>query len=239
MLQMVPEQAFATRMQHVFVSSAQAIQKLGELDLQQYEDSAIDDSADLSTWEHVAPHVGSTIAAVNVLLAEMARQFPPDAPSFDEKQAQSARIIATAANELRTNVQAFGLRMRDPSVVGDRWNLLTELQSFRVQFRDRIGLCVYDVAQLLEECRRQDVDPGYEEALNAALMVRGTTSDFRRLIRARIQKVGRGRRPGLLQDQVAQLELELNAFRSTSAWKGMRAAGQAPVPRVPRRSSTP
>lgn len=222
MLQMVPEQAFAARMQHVFIASAQAIQKLGELDLQQYEDAAIDDSADLSTWEHVAPHVGSTIAAVNQLMAEMARQFPPEAPAFDEKQAQAARIIATAANELRMNVQAFGLRIRDPSVVGDRWTLLTELQSFRARFRDRIGLCVYDVAQLMEECRRQDVDPGFEEALNAALMLRGTTSDFRRLVRARIQKVSEAPGPDY-SGQVGQLELELGAFRKTSAWKGMRA----------------
>ncbi len=64
------------------------------------------------------------------------------------------------------------MRMRDPSVVGDRWNLITALQTFRFRFRDRIGAMVFETAQQLGECRRREVEPGYDEALGATLVVR-------------------------------------------------------------------
>lgn len=204
------------------MASASAIALLGELDLTHYEDTSIDGTADLSLWEELAPHVGATIAAVNQLLSEMGRQFPPFTLALDLKQGSVSQVITAAATELREAVMAFGMTVRDPAVVGDRWSLLTELQAFRARFRDRIGLCVYDVAQRLEECRRSEVDPGYEDALGQVLQLRSTTSDFRRLMRSRIQKVGESQTLDM-SSQTGQLELELNAFRKTSAWRGMRA----------------
>ncbi len=222
LLQQVPEPAFASRLKAVFDASSAAISRLGELDLSKYEDTAIDGTADLSLWEELAPHVGATIAAVNALVGEMGRHFPPDAPAFDQRQASVVQVVTTTAQELRENVMKFGMSIRDPNVVGDRWALLTELQSFRASFRDRIGLCVFEICQQLEECRRSEVDPGYEEALGQALQLRATTSDFRRLMRSRIQKVSESTNPDL-GPQVGQVELELNAFRKTSAWRAMRA----------------
>ena len=48
-------------------------------------------------------------------------------------------IIRRPRASCRAEIAQFGQRVRDPSVVGDRWNLIIELQSFRFQFRNRIG----------------------------------------------------------------------------------------------------
>jgi hypothetical protein len=120
------------------------------------------------------------------------------------------------------------MRVRDPSVVGDRWNLIGELQSFRYRFRERIGALVFEVAQHLGDCRRRDVDPGYDEELAATLVVRSTTADLRRLMRARIHKVSEAL-PEDVEWNAQQIEKELNAFGRTAAWRALRAQDKKAV----------
>lgn len=222
LLALEEDAAFATRLRTVHEAAARAIGKLGELDLIKYEDAPIEASADLSLWEELAPVVGGTIADVHALITELAAQFPPGELVVDPKQSQVDQILQTAANELKSDVGQFGMRVRDPSVVGDRWNLIAELQSFRFQFRNRIGSMVYETASALGECKRREVEPGYEAALASTLVVRSTTADLRRLMRARIHKVSEA----APQDVVAnalQTEKELNAFGRTAAWRALRA----------------
>jgi hypothetical protein len=210
------------RLARVLEAAARAIDKLGDLDLVKYEDAPIDASADLSLWEELAPVVGSTIADVNALLAELAAQFPEGELGVDPKQTAVDTSLQKGAHELRGGVTDFGMRVRDPSVVGDRWNLIGELQSFRYRFRERIGALVFEVSQHLGDCRRRDVDPGYDEELAATLVVRSTTADLRRLMRARIQKVGEAL-PEDVEWNAQQIEKELNAFGRTAAWRALRA----------------
>jgi hypothetical protein len=222
LLALEQDQAFAGRLGRVLEAAARAIDKLGELELVKYEDAPIEASADLSLWEELAPVVMSTIADVNALLAEMDAQFPDAELAFEPGQAAIRETLMRGAYELRAEVTSFGMRVRDPSVVGDRWNLINELQSFRFKFRDRIGAMVFEMAQQLGDCRRPEVDPGYDEELAAALVVRSTTSDLRRLMRARMQKVSEA----LAEDvewNAQQIEKELNAFGRTAAWRALRA----------------
>lgn len=215
---------FSGRLRAVYEAAARAIGKLGELDLIKYEDAPIagDGGADLSLWEELAPVVGGTMADVHALITEIAAQFPPGELVIDPRQNQVDMVLQKASDELKGEVGQFGMRVRDPSVVGDRWNLIAELQAFRFQFRNRIGSMVYETAAVLGECKRREVEPGYEEALGSTLVVRSTTADLRRLMRARIHKLGEA--PA---DQVVvnaqQTEKELNAFGRTAAWRALRA----------------
>ncbi len=213
---------FGDQLRRVHEAAARAISKLGELDLIKYEDSPIDGSADLSLWEEVAPIVASTIADVNALLAELTAQFPSGAFLAHERRVKVDGYMQLAARELREAVAALGMRIRDPSVVGDRWNLIAELQMFRFQFRDRIGALVFETASALAECRRREVDPGYDDLLASTLIVRSTTADLRRLMHSRIQKVSEAAAEDV-EWNAQQLEKELNAFGRTAAWRAIRA----------------
>jgi hypothetical protein len=222
LLALEPDAAFSGRLTRVLEAAARAISKLGELDLIRFEDSPIDASADLSLWEELAPVVGSTIADVNALLNELANQFPEGELNVESRHVAIDAALQVAAKELRSEVTAFGMRVRDPSVVGDRWNLISELQSFRYRFRDRIGAMVFEVAQALGDCRRRDVDPGSEEELAATLVVRSTTADLRRLMRSRVHKVSEAQAEDV-EWNAQQMEKELNAFGRTAAWRALRA----------------
>lgn len=217
-----PDQDFAARVHMVCMAASRTIAAMGELDLVQYEEPDVDGSADLSMWEKVAPIIGSTIAEVNTLCAQIDASFPPEAVVAERRQLQVDELFNRAAKDARSEVMGFGMSMRDPSVVGDRWNLITQLQIFRFRFRDSIGKLVWDVASVFGECKRREVEPGYDEALKATLVVRTMTADLRRLMRVRIQKVGDAPVTEMLA-QAQQMEKELNAFGRTAAWRALRA----------------
>jgi hypothetical protein len=213
---------FALRTRAVCVAGARAIAAMGELDLIQYEEPDVDGSADLSMWEKIAPLIGATIAEVNTLCAQISSSFPPDELLVDPKQYDIDQAFQRASQDLKNEVVDFGARVRDPSVVGDRWNLIREVQTFRFRFRDRIGKMVWEIAQFFGDCKRREVDPGAEEALASTLVVRTMTADLRRLMRARMGKVSEAG-PGEVLTQAKQLEKELNAFGRTAAWRALRS----------------
>jgi hypothetical protein len=216
------DEDFAARTRMVCVAAARTISQLGELDLVQYEEPDVDGSADLSMWESVAPVIGSTISEVNTLVAQMEASFPPGELLVDAAQLEAERLVQAGVTQLKGDVMQFGMRVRDPSVVGDRWNLLTELQTFRFRFRDRIGKMVWELASTFGECKRREVEPGYEAALASLLLIRSMTADLRRLMRVRIHKAGEAP-PTEMLVQAQQMERELNAFGRTAAWRALRA----------------
>jgi hypothetical protein len=216
------DQDFASRARMVALAAGRTISQMGELDLVQYEEPEVDGSADLSMWEKVAPIIGSTISEVNTLCAQIDASFPAGEVLVDQAHLKVDNAFQTAAMELKAEVMNFGMRVRDPSVVGDRWNLITELQIFRFRFRDRIGKMVWEAASVFGECKRREVEPGYDEALGATLVVRAMSADLRRLMRVRIHKVGDAQ-PTEMLAQAQQMEKELNAFGRTAAWRALRA----------------
>lgn len=206
----------------VYEGAATAIEALGELELIKYEDSPTDASADLSLWEEMAPLLGATIAAVNALLTEMGVQFPPGAIPPDVTHGRVHHIIQNTAGELRTAVTNFGMRVRDPSVVGDRWNLVTELQTFRSNTRDRIGSMVFETASVLGDCRRPEVDPSYGEELAHALAIRTATTELRRTLKARLTSIAAAENEDV-EWNAQQLARELKEFGTAKAWAFLRA----------------
>lgn len=215
--------AFADRLRRVLESAARAISKLGELELVKYEENLpLEDTADLSLWEELAPVVAETLANVSAMVDEIDAHFPEGEIAIEDRQDDVMDIIRAASADLRAAIASFGQRVRDPAVVGDRWNLVIELQGFRFQFRNRIGSMVFDVACRLGECKRREVEPGYEEALAGTLVVRATTADLQRLMHSRIQKVAEAA-PEDVEWNVQQIEKELNAFGRTAAWRALRA----------------
>ncbi len=217
-----PDLDFGARTRMVSLAAGRAIAAMGELDLIQYEEPDVEGSADLSMWETAAPIIGATISEVNTLGSQIAASFPADELLVEERLLKVAGALHEAARELKTEVMNFGMRVRDPAVVGDRWNLITELQIFRFRFRDRIGKMVWDVASAFGECKRREVEPGYDQALASTLVVRAMTADLRRLMRVRIHKVSETA-PTEMLAQAQQMEKELNAFGRTAAWRALRA----------------
>lgn len=223
LLALDPDVAFAGRLQRVLEAAGRAISRLGEIDLIKFEDSMpLDGTADLSLWEEMAPVVASTIAEVNALGSAIGAVFAEDEVMFDDRQEAVVQVIRRVASELRREVMEFGQRVRDPSIVGDRWNLITELQSFRFRFRNRIGAMVFEAATQLGECKRREVEPGYDEALASTIVLRTTTADLRRLMHARVAKVEEAA-PEDVDWNIQQVEKELNAFGRTAAWRVLRA----------------
>lgn len=223
LLSALPDADFAARVRMVCQASARTIEQLQELELVQYEEPDVDGSADLSTWEKVAPVIASTLQEVNVLVAQMEASFPPWSGKGDARQVSIDAQVQSATQELKSHVMQFGMRVRDPSVVGDRWALITEIQIYRSRFRDRIGLMVWTIASELDgEVVRSQVEPGYDQALANTLVIRSMTADLRRLMRARIHKVSDAGPLDLLP-QSQQMERELNAFGRTAAWRVLRA----------------
>lgn len=209
-------------MRRVHEAAARAIDRLQDLDLLKYDDVPIDGSADLSLWEEVAPHLSATLTEVNTLLSEIRTHFPFGELYTDRKHAYVDEAIQAAAAKLQAEVAELGQRVRDPSVVADRWALIAELQIFRTGFRETIGSMVFDSASVLDEVKRQEVEPGYEDALQMALSVRSTSTDLRRLMRARLQKVADAE-PEDVEWNAQQLEKELDSFGRTPAWRAIRA----------------
>lgn len=209
-------------MRHVHQAAARAIERLGDLDLIKYEDVPIDGSADLSLWEEVAPHLSATLTEVNALVNEIRTHFPFGELYTDRKQSYVDGAIQSAATKLQGQVAELGQRVRDPTVVADRWALIAELQVFRVGFRETIGSMVFDSASVLDEVKRQEVEPGYAEALKMALSLRSTSTDLRRLMRVRLAKVAECE-PEDVEWNAQQLEKELDSFGRTPAWRAIRA----------------
>jgi hypothetical protein len=234
LLALEPDGPFAERLRRVLAAGARAISKLGEIDLVAFEETLPEESsADLSMWEQVAPVVAETLANVNALLLEIDTDFPEGEVAIEDRQDAVLEVIRTFCTTTSAEVAAFGQRVRDPAVVGDQWNLLTELQSFRFRFRNAIGNLVFEVASQLGPCRRPDVEPGYQEALASALMVRSTTADLRRLMHARIAKVAEAA-PEDVEWHLKQVERELSAFGRTSAWRALRAQDKRAIIEVRR-----
>ena len=213
---------FVVPLRAIYDAATTAIEALGELELIRYDDAPTDASADLSLWEEMAPVLGATIAAVNALLTEMGVQFPVSLIPQDLTHARIHHVVQATAAELRTEVSNFGMRVRDPAIVGDRWNLVGELQSFRYSTRNRIGGMVFETASVLGDCRRPEVDPGYGEELAHALAIRAATTELRRTLKARLKSIASAENEDV-EWNAQQLVRELKEFGTAKAWAFLRS----------------
>ena len=194
----------------------------------------------MALWEELAPVIAQTVTGVNSLVSTVRSELQPKGQGTDlaslldrtvdevsedgdaERTADVQRTLRRQSDELAALVAQLGERVRTPSVVSDRWNLLAEVQSFRSRFRSEVGNLVYDVSSRYADLPRELLVPGYAEDLEAALGVRGALADLRRTVEERCRAL-RGAAPEDVQWHAAQLGSELDAFGGSAAYRSLRA----------------
>jgi hypothetical protein len=234
------------RVTRLLITSAQAVLKLGELDLVRYESDEERGGHSLALWEELAPVMGSTVQEVNELVAIATAEFPP-APGADleddldaafgpakgeakaaESEPQSteqqiAQLVDAVCSGLKRDVKNLGERLRNPQVMSDPWMLVSELLEFRGRVRAALGELIYQVACFVAEVDRGEVVPGYMAELEASLIVRQATSNLAFLFRGharRIAAAGDERILPTLQDALK----DLHAYSRTRALPALRTA---------------
>jgi hypothetical protein len=153
---------------------------------------------------------------------------PPPAPSpavpttQSEKQAAAEKAIQSISVSLKAEVGRFGKRVRNPSVVADRWNLLIDLQEFRGKCRAAVREMVYAAVNVFADVPRAVVVPEYATDLDEALGARHAWITLTRAVgplNARLQIAGpEQQRPLLLA-----VRRELEHFRASRGYLRMRA----------------
>ena len=234
-LSAVPESQ-ATRLRQVCHGAANALTRLTDLDLLQYESPVTSGSLDLSTWEEMAPVVAGTLREVNAFVdlvkTQLAAQpasrgnglasLVEDAVLDDAARAGLERVLEAAANQLFEQVQALGAKVRDPAVVADRWNLLAEVQASRTRFREHIGTLVFDLVGPFADVERSEVVPGHAEEVSGAVAVRAAVADLRRILETRAAKLRQAAAEDI-QWHAQHLEQEMDAFGRTAPYRSLRA----------------
>jgi hypothetical protein len=236
----VPDQAFAVKLRSIFRSAALTLYRLSDVDLVRYEAPESGGSWDLALWEELAPVIAQTVTGVNSLVSTVRSELEPKGQGTDlaslldrtvdevsedsdaERTADVQRTLRRQSDELAALVAQLGERVRTPSVVSDRWNLLAEVQSFRSRFRSVVGNLVYDVSSRYADLPRELLVPGYAGDLEAALGVRGALADLRRTVEERCRAL-RGAAPEDVQWHAAQLGAELDGFGGSAAYRSLRA----------------
>jgi hypothetical protein len=234
-LSAVPESQ-STRLRQVCDGAASTLSRLTDLDLLQYESPVTTGSLDLSTWEEMAPIVAATLRDVNgfvdLVRTQLAAQpqsrgnglasIVEDAVLDDAARAKLERVLESAATQLVEQVQSFGVKVRDPAVVADRWNLLAEVQASRTRFREHIGTLVFDLVAPFVDVERSEVVPGHAEEVAGAVTVRSAVADLRRVLESRASKLRQAAAEDV-QWHAQHLEQEMDAFGRTAPYRSLRA----------------
>jgi hypothetical protein len=238
----------STRVVEVLDTARDAIVKLSDLDLVRYEgDASGGGSLSLAVWEELAPLVAGTVESTNALIEIAGRFFPPrqaptpDADDLDaafgpagiahrgaqdptSEEEEIASLLQAVTNGLRRDVARLGERLRNPSVMADPWNLVSDLLEFRGRLRTGIGELIYQVCLRVEETvERTEVIPGYVADLESALLVRAASSNLAFLFRGHARRIAASgdRR---LKAALAEALKDVTAFSRTRALHGLRTA---------------
>ena len=203
LLERLTRRELAQRLEKVYRAAALAIDRLGHLNIVKYEPTSMsEEGTDLSLWETMAPALRDTVVDVNALVSTVHTVFPPPAPTspgeawappsatLDERlELEVETVLNACAGRLARRVADLGQRVRQPEVVSDPWALMSELQSFRADFRAQIGDLVYLTAAAFEDVHREDVVPGYQTQVGAAAALRGAVAELRRSLHSRLEKL--------------------------------------------------
>lgn len=224
LLASIEDHDFSQRLETIYVAAAKTIDRLGDLELLNYEAPVEDESPDLSLWEQTAPIIRDMVLDVNSLLGEIRETFaaPRAVSRTDRSEVAAQKAIDTAVNDLSQEVNRLGETMRSPSVVSDRWKLLAEVQSFRTRFRRHIGRMVKESVSAFADVSPSDIVPGLIAETHAAIQLRAAVTDLVRVIHHRIGKISKSESDDVMTN-LRQLRKELDAFGRTSAYRSLRA----------------
>jgi hypothetical protein len=237
LLESLTDRHLAERLERVYRAAAVAMDQLSYLNIVKYEPTtaAQQDGADLSLWETMAPALRDTLVHVNHLIAVIREHFPapertseagrgwrPPPASADERLSQEVEaVFQTSAERLSRRVAEMGERVRRPEVVTDRWELMTELQAFRLDFRTRLGELVYLTAAAFEDVSREEVVPGHGIQTAAAAALRGALVDLRRSLTGKLERMARTA-PEALPALTRQVAESLGSFATMPATLTLR-----------------
>lgn len=217
-----PDKDLSTRLRRIFEACWRGVGRLSELESADHELVGDEAGPDLGMYEKVAPSVAATLGEMNALVQALRLLFPADEVLTEPREVRLDSTVQAAAALLTTEISSFAEAMRNPAVVSDAWELLQQIQLHRQRFRETVGGLVYDLASALGECRRDEVEPGYLEALDQALRLRVATTDLRNMLQKRKKSI----EDAMLEDvdwNFAQLKRELEKFRTTITWAALRS----------------
>ena len=239
------DEGLRPRMALLLDAASEAIYLLQDLQLIPLDEPEPGASQSLAAWEELAPVMGQTVASVNRLLQVTQQAFPAAAVSDDldglddafgptdgelppfvspEPEGAEEEIVSIAhavATGLRGDLARLGERLRNPNVVADRWNLVSDLLEFRGRLRAGIGELIYQVALTTTEAERAEIVPGYAEDLLSALLLRHAATNLAFLFRGHAKRVAttsEERLPAALQDATR----DVAAFSRTRALPALR-----------------
>ena len=238
--------AVREKVSRLLMASAEAVMSLSDLDLVRHESSEETGGHTLALWEELAPVMGGTVTSVNQLIVTASETFPPppekadvdnldDAfgPAREEELREAevvegpdieiARLAAAVTSGMRRDVARLGERLRNPTIVSDPWNLISDLLEFRGRVRAGLGELIYQVCSFVGEVDRVDVVPGYTAELEQSLLVRQATTNLAFLFRGHSKRIGASgdeRIRAALQDSLK----DLHAFSRTRALPALRTS---------------
>ncbi|MBS2023233.1 MAG: hypothetical protein JST92_12530 [Deltaproteobacteria bacterium] len=240
------EPALRERVNKLLMAAAEAILKLCDLDLVRHESGAEGgDSHSLAVWEELAPVMMDTVQSVNTLV-EIAKEAFPSAPAKDAldtlddafgpdasediadaplqtPEQEIASLVDAVSSGLKRDVQRLGERLRNPTVMADPWNLVSDLLEFRGRLRQGIGELIYQVATKVDEAERSDVVPGYTADLEAAVLVRTASTNLAFLFRGHARRIA-GSDGERIAAALADALKDLGSFARTRALDALRTA---------------
>jgi hypothetical protein len=232
------------RVNRLLFGAAQAILQLADIDLVRFETRPSGGSATLAVWEEVAPVMSETVESVNRLVAVAEEAFPPSGETDLEsgldaafgpasaqtrprpaqsKEEEIAALVGAVSMGLRGDVARLGERLRNPSVVSDTWNLVSDLLEFRGRSRAGIGELIYQLVSTVAEVRRIDVVPGYATDLAQAILVRDAATNLAFLFRGHARRIA-GTQDDRIGTVLAEALRDIQAFTRTRALAALRTA---------------
>ncbi|MFL5387177.1 MAG: hypothetical protein ACJ79C_00510 [Myxococcales bacterium] len=236
--------AVRERVNRLLFGAAQAILQLADIDLIRFETRPSGGSATLAVWEEVAPVMSETVESVNRLVAVAEEVFPPSAePDLESgldaafgpasarrqpdrprsREEEIAALVSAVSMGLRGDVARLGERLRNPSVVSDTWNLVSDLLEFRGRSRAGIGELIYQLVSTVAQVRRIDVVPGYATDLGHARLVRDAATNLAFLFRGHARRIA-STPDDRLGTVLAEALRDIQAFTRTRALAALRTA---------------
>ena len=235
------------RVTMLLMAAAEAIFKLSDLDLIRHESGAEDHTShSLVVWEELAPVMADTVTSTNALILTAQTAFPheeraddlddldaafgPDsgsdapeeAPKSDEQEIAS--LVDGVSSGLRRDVTRLGERLRNPTVMADPWNLISDLLEFRGRLRAGIGELIYQVCLRVDEAaERRHVVPGYAADLEVAVLLRAASTNLAFLFRGHTKRIA-GSSDGKIRAAVGDALKDLASFARTRALAALRTA---------------
>jgi hypothetical protein len=243
------EEDLRERVTRLLLASAEGILKLAELELVRHEVDEEEGGHTLALWEELAPVMGQTVQHVNEIIAIAQENFPapPEkdpvdnlddafgpAPQEEEAAAATeeelftveeeiAKLVSAVTSGMRRDVARLGERLRNPTIVSDPWNLISDLLEFRGRVRAGLGELIFQVCTFVAEVDRTDVVPGYEGDLESGIMVRQATTNLAFLYRGHTKRIAAANDERILPALQDALK-DLHAFSRTRALPVLRTS---------------